>query len=131
MSKEGEGGTGPLRDSRGGIPGPSGAGQFDAGSFAEAPSVVGQVIVVDDNMLAGIRNQARSPILDQLRRQLPPFAGDGAVEVAEWLVAYERLCEVEHVAPMDLLTYMLTGNAGRVYSRMMVGKPHHPTINCP
>ena len=39
MSKEGEGGPAPLRDSKGGIPGPSGAGQFDAGSFAEAPSV--------------------------------------------------------------------------------------------
>ena len=122
MSKEGEGGPAPLRDSKGGIPGPSGAGQFDAGSFAEAPSVVGQGIVVDANMLASILNQARGPILDRLRRQLPLFAGDGAVEVAEWLVAYERLCEVDHVAPTDLLTYMLAGNAGRVYSRMMVGE---------
>ena len=122
MSKEGEGGPAPLRDSKGGIPGPSGAGQFDAGNFAEAPRVVGQGIVVDANMLASILNQARGPILDRLRRQLPPFAGDGAVEVAEWLVAYERLCEVEHVAPTDLLTYMLAGNAGRVYSRMMVGE---------
>ena len=32
------------------------------------------------------------------------------------------LCEVEHVAPTDILTYMLTHNAVQVHSRMMVGE---------
>ena len=122
MSKEGERGTGPLGDIKGGIPGLSGAGQSEAGTYAEAPRVVGQGMVIDARVLASILNQARGPILDRLRHHLPPFAGDGVVEVAEWLVAYERLCEVEHVAPTDLLTYMLAGNAARVYSRMMVGE---------
>ena len=122
MSKEGERGTGPLRDYKGGIPGPSGAGQSDAGIFAETPHMVGQGIVVDASVLASILYQARGPVLDQLLHQLSPFAGDGVVEIAEWLVAYERLCEVEHVAPTDLLTYMLTGNAARVYCSMTVGE---------
>ena len=78
--------------------------------------------MIDASVLASILNQACGPILDRLRRQLPPFAGDGIVEIAEWLVAYERLCEVEHVAPTDLLTYMLAGNAARVYCSMRVGE---------
>ena len=117
MSKEGERGTGPLGDSKGGIPGPSGAGQSDAGATA-----AGQGIVVDASILASILSQARRPIVDRLRRQLSPFAGDGVVEIAEWLIAYERLCEVMHVAPTDLLTYMLSGNAARVYCSMRVGE---------
>ena len=71
MSMEGEGGIGPLGDSKGGIPGPSGAGQSDAGASAErqaaaavAPQVVGQGIMVDASVLASILNQARGPILD-------------------------------------------------------------------
>ena len=79
-------------------------------------------MIVDASVLASILNQAHGLILYQLHKQLLPFASDGVVEVAEWIVAYERLCEVEHVMPMDLLTYMLAGNAARVYSRMMVGK---------
>ena len=122
MSKEGERGTSPLGDSEGGVPGPSGVGQSDAGISIETPQVVGQSMVIDASALASILNQARGPILDRLRRHLSPFAGDGEVEISEWLVAYERLCVVEHVAPTDLLTYMLAGNAARVYSRMLVGE---------
>ena len=59
MSKEGERGTGPQGDSKGGIPGPSGAGQSDAGATA-----VGQGIMVDANILASILSQARGPILN-------------------------------------------------------------------
>ena len=44
------------------------------------------------------------------------------MEIAEWLVAYERLFEVKHVAPTDLLTYMLAGNAARLYCSMRVGE---------
>ena len=71
MSKEGEGGAGPLGDVKVGIPGPSGVGQFDAGISAErqaaadaAPHVLGQDIAVDASVLASILNQARGPILD-------------------------------------------------------------------
>ena len=60
--------------------------------------------------------------MDGLSRHLSPFAGDGALEIAEWLVAYERLCEVEHVAPTELLTSMLAVNATQVFSRMLVGE---------
>ena len=81
-----------------------------------------QGIVIDASVLASILNQARGPILDWLRHQLHRFTGDGVVVVAEWLVAYKRLCEVEHMAPTDFLTYILAGNAARVYSRMMVGE---------
>ena len=77
--------------STGGISGPSGAGQSDAGKSPEAPLVVGQGIVIDASMLACILNQARGPILDRLYHQLSPFASDGVVETVEWLVAYERL----------------------------------------
>jgi len=122
MSKEGERGTGPLGDSKGGIPGLSVADQSDAGISAEEPSVAGQGIVIDASVLASILNQARGPILDQLRHQLPPFTGDGVVEVAEWLLAYERLCEDERVAPTDFLNYMLAGTAAQVYNRMLVGE---------
>ena len=118
MSKEGERGTGPLGDSKGGIPDLSGAVQSDTGICAEAP----QSIVIDASVLASIINQARSPILDGLHHQLIPFAIDGIVEVEEWLVAYERLCRVEYVVPMDLLIYMLASNAMGIYSRMTVGK---------
>ena len=78
--------------------------------------------MIDASVLASIINQAHSPILDGLHHQIIPFAIDGVVEGAEWLVPYERLCEVEHVVPMDLLIYMLASNAVRIYSRMMVGK---------
>ena len=122
MSKEGERGTSPLGDSKGGAPGPSGASQSDAGISVEAPKVVGQGMVSDASVLASILTQARGPILDQLHHQLSPFAGVGVVEISEWLVAYERLCVVEHVVPTELLTYMLAGNAVRVYSRMLVGE---------
>ena len=122
MSKEGERGTSPLGDSKGGVPDPCGASQSDAGISVEAPQVVGQGMVIDASALAGILNQARGPILDQLCCQLSPFAGDGVVEISEWLVAYERLCVVEHVAPTELLTYMLAGNAAWVYSRLLVGE---------
>ena len=44
------------------------------------------------------------------------------MEIAEWLVAYKKLCVVEHVSPTELLTYMLAGNAAWVYSRMLVGE---------
>ena len=67
--------------------------------------------MVDASVLASILNQACGPILNRLCCQLSPFAGDGTVEITEWLVAYVSLCEVEHVAPTDLLTYMLAGNA--------------------
>ena len=122
MSKEGERGTSPLGDSEGGVPGPSGAGQSDAGISVEAPQLVGQGMVIDASVLASILNEACGPILDRLRRHLSPFASDGVVEISEWLVAYERLCVVEHVAPTELLTYMLAGNAAQVYSRMLVGE---------
>ena len=122
MSKKGERGTSPLGDSKGGVPGPSGAGQSDAGISVEAPQVVGQGMIIDAGVLASILNQARGPILDRICRQLSPFANDGVVEISEWLVAYERLCVVEHVAPTELLTYMLAGNAAWVYSRMLVGE---------
>ena len=93
MSKEDERGTSPLGDSEGGVPGPSGVGQSDAGISIEAPQVVGQGMVIDASVLASILNQARGPILDRLHHQLSPFAGDGVVEISEWLVAsYERLC---------------------------------------
>ena len=82
----------------------------------------GQGIEVDASVLASILNQARGPILDRICRQLSPFPGDGSLEITEWLVAYERLCEVEHVAPTDLLTYMLAGNAAPVYCRMTLGE---------
>ena len=129
MSKEGEGGANPLGDFKGGIPGPSGFGQFDAGIFADrqaaadaAPHVLGHGIAFDASVLASILNQARGPTLDQMFHQLSPFAGDGALEITEWLLAYKRLCEVEHVAPTDLLTYMLPGNTARVYCRMTMGE---------
>lgn len=129
MSKEGEGGTGPPGDSKGGIPGPSWADQCEAGTFAEgqaataaAPPAGGRGIVLDASMIGSIFGQARGSILDRMSRQLSPFTGDGVMEIAEWLVAYERLCELEHVAPTDLLTYMLAGNAMRVYNSMRVGE---------
>ena len=84
--------------------------------------MVGQGMIIDASVLASILNQARGPILDRLCHQLSPFASDSVVEITEWLVAYERLCEVKHVAPTDLLTYMLTGNAARVYCSMRVGE---------
>ena len=64
MSKKGERGTSPLGDSKGGVPGPSGAGQSDAGISVEAPQVVGQGMIIDAGVLASILNQARGPILD-------------------------------------------------------------------
>ena len=64
MSKEGERGTSPLGDSKGGVPGISGAGQSDAGISVEVPQVVGQGMVLDASVLASILNQARGPILD-------------------------------------------------------------------
>ena len=68
-------------------------------------------MVIDASVLASILNQAHGQILDQLHRQLSPFASDGVVKISERLVAYERLCVVEHVVPIELLTYMLAGNA--------------------
>lgn len=104
------------------IAGPSEAGPSGAGtSGGGQPPVVGQGIVVDASVLANIINQARGPILDRISRQLAPFTGDGAVEVSDWLATYQRLCEVERLAPTDLLTYMLSGNAARVYNSMRVG----------
>ena len=122
MSKEGERGTSPLGDSKGGVPALSGVGQSDAGISVEAPQVVGQGMVSDASVLASILNQACGQILDRLRRQLSPFAGECVVEISEWLVAYERLCVVEHVAPIELLTYMLAGNAAQVYSSLLLGE---------
>ena len=56
-------------------------------------------MVIDASLLASILNQACGPTLNRLCRQLSPFASDSVVEISEWLVAYERLCVVEHVAP--------------------------------
>ena len=102
MSKGGEGGAGLLGDFKGWIPCKSGVGQSDAGIFVErqaaadtAPQVLGQGVVIDANVLASILTQARGQILDRIRHQLSPFAGDGALEIIKWLVAYERLCEVD------------------------------------
>ncbi|XP_067943398.1 A disintegrin and metalloproteinase with thrombospondin motifs 16-like [Watersipora subatra] len=69
-----------------------------------------------------LMNQARGPILERLSRQMQPFAGDGAVEVTAWLSQYERLCELEHIAPCTLIAYMLDGTAARVHGRMRVGE---------
>ena len=53
---------------------------------------------------------------------MQPFSGDGAVEVTAWLSRYERLCELEHIAPCVLIAYMLDGTAARVHGRMRVGE---------
>ena len=82
----------------------------------------GQPVVVDIGKLANILLQARGPILDRLGRALPKLSGDGSVDVAEWLADLERLCRVERVECVDIIDYMLEGNAARVYRRMMVSE---------
>lgn len=80
-----------------------------------------QRVLVDVSKLADILTQARGPILDRLSRQLPKLTGDGSVDVLEWLTDLERLCQVERVAPCDVIGHLLSGNAARVHRRMTVG----------
>ena len=78
--------------------------------------------MVDASVLASILNQARSPFLDQIHRQLSPFADDGNVGIAQRLATYERMCGVERIVPTELLTYLLAGSAAQVYSSMKVSE---------
>ena len=91
----------------------------EAGSPSEEKGP--QPFLVDVNALANILTQARGPILDRLLRQLPKLTGEGTVDVLEWLADLERLCQLERVAPVDIVGLMLEGNAARVYRRMLVG----------
>jgi len=95
-----------------------------SGSMSDQAEAVREptAVMVDASMLASVLNQARGPILDRIKRQVPQFTGDGSVDVSAWLTEYERYCGLESVSPTDLLAYMLGGNAARVYGRMMVGE---------
>jgi hypothetical protein len=79
-------------------------------------------VLVDARVLASILNQAKGPILTRIRQLLAQFTGDGSVEVTVWLAEFERLCELEKIAPTEILMYMLGDNAARVYSRMRVAE---------
>ena len=77
---------------------------------------------VDVGALANILLQARGPILDRISRHLPKFSGaDRDVDASAWLTDLERWCILEKVSPVEIIPYMLEGNATRVYRRMLVG----------
>ena len=77
---------------------------------------------VSVSQLANILTQARGPILDRLGRSLPKLSGDGTLDVSEWLADLERLCRVEQIDCVDVIDFMLDGNARRVYRRMIVAE---------
>ena len=81
-------------------------------------------MLVDARVLASILNQAKGPILIRICQLLPKFTGDGSTEVTVWLAELKRLCELEQIAPTEILMYMLgdNANAARVYSRMRVAE---------
>lgn len=79
-------------------------------------------VTLDVNQLANILTQARGPIIDRLERAMPKLSGDGSVDVTEWLTAFEKRCKAELSSPADFIDFMLTGNASRVYRRMMVSE---------
>jgi len=118
MSREGEKIEG--EDS----PGESSAvgGASDLGGPSSAGTGLVAPVLLDARVLASILNQAKGPILSRIRQATPQFTGDGSVDVTAWIREFEGLCEVEQIAPTEILIYMLGGNAARVYSRMCVGE---------
>ena len=58
----------------------------------------------------------------RIHQLLHKFTGDGSTEVTAWLTVLERLCELEQIAPTEILMYMLGDNAARVYSRRRVAE---------
>ena len=92
-----------------------------ATSEDKSPESAKAPVLMDVGELANLLTQARGPILDRLTRQLPKFAGDGTVDVQEWLGDLERLCKLERVDPVDIVSYLLEGTAARLYRRMLVG----------
>ena len=79
-------------------------------------------MLADARVLASIVNQAKGPILMRIHQRFPKFTGDGSTEVTVWLPELERLCELEQIASTEILIYMLSDNAARVYSRITVAK---------
>ena len=79
-------------------------------------------MLVDARVLASILNQAKGHILTRIRQLLPKFTGDGSTEVTVWLAELQRLCELEQVAPTEILMYMLGDNVARVLSKMRVAE---------
>ena len=73
-------------------------------------------------MLASILNQTKGPILTRIRQLLPKFTGDGSTEMTVGLAELKRLCELEQIAPTEILMYMLGDDAARVCSRMRVAE---------
>ena len=79
-------------------------------------------VLVDARVLASILNYAKGSILTRIFQLLPKFTGDGSTEVTVWLAELKRFCELEQIAPTEILMYMLGNNAAWVYSRMRIAE---------
>jgi len=116
QSEEKSGGKDSLEKSSAAGGAPDLGGLSFAGTGLVAP------VLLDARVLASILNQAKGLILSRIRQATSQFTGDGSVDVTAWIREFEGLCEVEQIAPTEILIYMLGGNAARVYSRMRVGE---------
>ena len=79
-------------------------------------------VLVDARVLASILNQAKGSILMRIHQLLPKFTGDVITGVTVWLAELKRFCELEQIAPTEILMYMLGDNAAWVYSRMRIAE---------
>ena len=87
--------------------------ETDPGKSTTSALAAGGVtpVLVDARVLTRILNQTKVSILTRIRQLLPKFTGDGSTEVTVWLAKLERLCELEQIAPIEILMYMLGDNA--------------------
>jgi len=63
---------------------------------------------------------ARGPIIDRLEKSVGKF--DGSTDLTEWLDNFERKCGAESVTAEEIIQYLLTGNAERVYRKLTVAE---------
>ena len=106
----------------------SGVGGIPAAGVPSGTPVTGSTLapgapaLIDVSQLASILMQAKGPIVDRLERALSKFSGDGTVEVSLWLNNLERRCQVERVQPVEVIDFLLEGNALRVFRALRVSE---------
>ena len=106
----------------------SGVGGMPAAGVPSGTPVTGSTLapgapaLIDVSQLASILMQAKGPIVDRLERALSKFSGDGTVEVSLWLDNLERRCQVERVQPVEVIDFLLEGNALRVFRALRVSE---------